>query len=556
MKTDQDVLAVSQTLGVEIRTLYQYSNRQNKHYSRLTIRKENGKERVFHVPCRTLKFIQRRILEKYLYTLPVSEFATAYILGKKLKDNAAPHMGKAKILKLDISGFFDAIDYEMVYAAMRNLGMSVAATALLANICIQNGVLPQGAPTSPCLANLVMRYFDEKVGAWCRERAITYTRYCDDMTFSGDFDAASVTGFVRHMLRKQGFELNERKTKCVSSSQRQNVTGIVVNEKLQVSAEIRRKLRQEVYYCRKYGVSDCVRRIGTTLSEQEYLDSLRGRISFALQVNPADEKMWELFLQINAIAREHNIMVFEEIEEKARTSDTLDELFDLWKLAHKAEGKAYTETTTPARGKHPAIEQTSFVRDGYVSGNPEDYANAGRKVLFILKEANILAYRGESIPEERDQLPFYRDYLADGKSNRAKQQEKMARMAYYLQHPELDEEQRRLPTLKNCQLALKQSAFMNLNKRGGDNHAKVVSAYSQKYAAFIERQIDLLAPDVIVVIGRTAYPMREGSIHVWHTAYRMPRIKRNPNPCYCDGIDGNVDLYMRRFFEVCGGIGK
>ena len=188
----------------------------------------------------------------------------------------------------------------MVYAVMQKLEMSVAATTLLANICIRNGVLPQGAPTSPCLANLVMCYFDEKVGAWCRKRQITYTRYCDDMTFSGDFNAASVTGYVRHMLRKQGFELNERKTKCVSSSQRQSVTGIVVNEKLQVSAETRRKLRQEVYYFRKYGVSDCVRRIGTTLSDQEYLDSLRGRIAFALQVNPADEKMRELLSQINA----------------------------------------------------------------------------------------------------------------------------------------------------------------------------------------------------------------------------------------------------------------
>lgn len=183
MKTDQDVLQISQTLGIEIRTLYQYSNRQNKHYSRTTIRKESGKERTLHVPCRTLKYIQRRILEEYLYKLPVSEFATAYIPKKKLLDNAAPHRGKAQILKLDISGFFDAIDYEMVYAAMQKLGLSVAATALLANICIRNGVLPQGAPTSPCLANLVMRYFDEKVGAWCREREITYTRYCDDMTF-------------------------------------------------------------------------------------------------------------------------------------------------------------------------------------------------------------------------------------------------------------------------------------------------------------------------------------------------------------------------------------
>ncbi len=552
MKTDQDVLAVSQTLGVEICTFYQYSNRQNKHYARTVIRKKNGGERVLYVPCRTLKYIQRRILEEYLYTLPVSEFATAYIPKKKLLDNAAPHRGKAKILKLDISGFFDAIDYEMVYAALQKLGLNVAATALLANICIRNGVLPQGAPTSPCLANLVMRYFDEKVGAWCSERQITYTRYCDDMTFSGDFDADSVTGFIRHLLWKQGFELNERKTRCVSSSQQQNVTGIVVNEKLQVSAETRRKLRQEVYYCRKYGVSDCVRRINTLLSAQEYLDSLRGRISFALQVNPEDEKMQELFLQIKEIARKGDFMTFEEIAEKAQTADTLEELFGLWKLAHKAEGKSYNQTTIPAREKHPAIEQTSFIADGYVTGNSFDYENADCKVLFILKEANILAHRDDTPPEERNQLAFYRDYIRNGSSNRAKQQEKMARMAYYLQHPELPEEKRRRPNAKSRKLALKQSTFLNLNKRGGDGRGRTVDAYLKKYTAFIERQIDLLAPDVIVVIGKTGYPMRDGCIYVWHTAYSMPWMERSDHPVYCNTGDEKVDLYMRRFFEVCG----
>ncbi len=334
------------------------------------------------------------------------------------------------------------------------------------------------------------------------------------------------------------------------------MTGIVVNEKLQVSAETRRKLRQEVYYCRKYGVSDCVRRIGTPLSDQEYLDSLRGRIAFALQVNPVDEKMQELLSQVREISRNADFMTFEEISAKVQTADTLEELFGLWKLAHKAEGKAYIETTTPARGKHPAIEQTSFVRDAYVSGDPSDYENANRKVLFILKEVNILAYRGDGVPEEQDQLPFYRDYLEDGKSNRAKQQEKMARMAYYLQHPELPEEKRRRPNAKSRKLSLKQSAFLNLNKRGGDNRAKVVSAYSKKYAVFIERQIDLLAPDVIVVIGRTGYPMRDGCIHVWHTSYSMPWMARSDHPVYCDSGDQNVDLYMRRFFEVCEEMGE
>lgn len=303
--TDKDVLAISEALGINVQKLYQFSNNQHKHYTQCVIRKKNGKERKLSVPNKYLKYIQRLILEKYLYTLPVSEYATAYCPGKKLADNATVHIGRKTVLKLDISDFFNSIDYEMIYAVTKKLGLSAAATTLLSNICTVDSVLPQGASTSPYLANLVMKYFDERVGKWCEAREIVYTRYCDDMTFSGDFSAGKVTDYVGYMLMKQGFELNKCKIKKVSNSQQQCVTGVVVNEKLQISAEKRRKIRQEVYYCVKYGIADCIRHIGISLSESEYLNSLRGRIAFALQVSPQDTKMRECFSLVQKIAEEN-----------------------------------------------------------------------------------------------------------------------------------------------------------------------------------------------------------------------------------------------------------
>lgn len=95
-----------------------------------------------------------------------------------------------------------------------------------------------------------MRPFDIYMDGWCRERGIAYTRYCDDMTFSGDFDAAALCSKVRSYLEAMGFTLNEKKTKLLTGDVRQSVTGIVVNDKLQVSREYRKKLRQEVYYCK------------------------------------------------------------------------------------------------------------------------------------------------------------------------------------------------------------------------------------------------------------------------------------------------------------------
>lgn len=181
---------------------------------------------------------------------------------------------------------------------MCELGFSKPATTLLTNICTHNSILPQGAPTSPQIANLVMKRFDERIGKWCGERGINYTRYCDDMTFSGRkavFNTKEITQLVSRALRKMGFKLNMKKTTLIGSSQRQQVTGIVVNEKAQISSKQRREIRQEIYYCEKYGVSQSLFFKGADITPEKYINSLLGRISFALQIDPADVKMREYF---------------------------------------------------------------------------------------------------------------------------------------------------------------------------------------------------------------------------------------------------------------------
>lgn len=300
---NSDVIRVSEILGISVRDLYQFSNNQAKHYHLASIPKKNGGVRELNVPSHYLKHIQRVILDKLLYGLPVSEYAKAYLPEAMLIDNALPHIGKEKVLKLDIKGFFDSIDCDMVCSVFSHLGFESAATSLLANICTLEGTLPQGAPTSPHIANLVMAYFDNRVGDFCKARNVAYTRYCDDMTFSGCFDEKEIIRFVEHLLLKQGFELNHKKTACISSSQQQKVTGIVVNEKPQLSSDERKKIRQEVHYLSKYTVLSCMRKMDIHTTQIEYLTSLQGRISFALQINPDDKKMREYYDIVHALLK-------------------------------------------------------------------------------------------------------------------------------------------------------------------------------------------------------------------------------------------------------------
>ncbi|GLC78787.1 reverse transcriptase family protein [Lacrimispora brassicae] len=272
--------------------LYGFSNHTEGHYHTVHIPKKDGRSRRLLVPDYMLRRIQRNILHHILDGYKVSGCATAYRKGVGVVSNAMVHTGKNVVVKLDIKDFFGSISFPMV----RNNAFSVryfppTVGTMLTALCCCNDFLPQGAPTSPAISNLVMKHFDESINKWCGNKGISYTRYCDDMTFSGDFPPGLVIRKVSGFLNAMGFELNETKTRILYRNGRQAVTGIVVNEKPQVSKDYRRKLRQEIYYCLKYGAGSHLERTGSDgpFQENQYFLSLLGRIQYVLLVNPEDQ---------------------------------------------------------------------------------------------------------------------------------------------------------------------------------------------------------------------------------------------------------------------------
>lgn len=287
-----EVSTLAKDLGIRAETLYAVSNSLPRHYRQVRLPREDGTDRRLLIPDQPLKEIQRRIDRRLLAYMPVSPYAAAYRCGGGIGPNARPHVGQPMVLKLDIRGFFDSILYstvkERVFPARR---FSEPVRVLLTILCYYRDGLPQGAPTSPAISNIILGEFDETVGAWCRARGIAYTRYCDDMTFSGSFDAGEATAFVRGELRAMGFFLNDRKTQLLRAGQRQTVTGLVVNERLGVSSAYRRQLRQELYYCKKFGVEEHLARTGCQETAASYRRKLLGRVNFILQFSPADREM-------------------------------------------------------------------------------------------------------------------------------------------------------------------------------------------------------------------------------------------------------------------------
>ena len=289
----KELASVERDLGFSAKTLYGLSNNLEKHYHNVLIPKRDGSKRKLSVPDLILKSVQKSIADNILSQYPVSSYAKAYKVGSNVQRNAQPHVGKKKILKLDIEGFFDHI----LYSQVKNIVFCEEKFAepirvLLTMLCYYKESLPQGAPTSPAITNIILYDFDEAVGAFCNEKKIAYTRYCDDMTFSGDFDEREVIAFVKGELCKLGLFLKNRKTAVIPASKRQTVTGIVVNEKLNITKDYKKKIRQEMHYIQKFGLDGHVSRCKIA-DKQQYVLSLRGRIAFVLQTTPNDSEFLE-----------------------------------------------------------------------------------------------------------------------------------------------------------------------------------------------------------------------------------------------------------------------
>ena len=292
------------------------SNNTQSQYRSYRVKKKGNRYRVINVPRGELKGHQRFILQNYVEKLPVNEAAYAYRKGRRTKDPAIVHYiaGKEYLLKLDIKDFFGTIKAKDVHNVFKDAFPEAEEELIvfLTNVCCLNGKLPQGAPSSPALSNIVMEAFDDKINAFAKKNNSIYTRYSDDMTFS--FNEKNLQGkikkHVKDELEKYGFKLNYKKTRlCRRNGQRFSVLGIVANEKLRAPVEYRKKIRQEVYYIKKFGIKYHIAKTeingtdyGLRLYEEplvpeedvlEYAEKIKGRIDYVLDIDPSDNEMKE-----------------------------------------------------------------------------------------------------------------------------------------------------------------------------------------------------------------------------------------------------------------------
>lgn len=277
---------LSLLVGVQYEYLLRAMNGPHRFYRDFYIQKKNGGRRHISEPLPILKEIQKWILENILSKLEPSPYAKAFVRGASIRENARFHLRQSIVLNIDIKDYFGSVRAGAVYKIFRNLGYTRAVASALTNICTLDGVLPQGAPTSPCISNIVSRRLDMRLSGYCKRRKIRYTRYADDLTFSGSFRAGILISFVERICSESGFSLNEKKTRAMPRHTSQEVTGIIVNQRIRAPKEYRRKLRQEMHFIKKFGLEGHMSKAG--IEKANYLDHLYGKAKHILFLDPTD----------------------------------------------------------------------------------------------------------------------------------------------------------------------------------------------------------------------------------------------------------------------------
>ena len=282
-----------------------YNIKTDTLYNSFTIPKKNGGERVIHAPKKDLKFLQKKLSnvlwECYLESIESKSkdknFKTpvlshAFEKGKSIITNSQMHRNKKYILNIDLKNFFDSFNFGRVrgfFIKDRDFAVSPEIATVIAQIACYQGKLPQGAPSSPIITNLITRILDYRIVKIAKKYRFTYSRYADDMTFSTNRELNSnklraskeLDNFLTELeevIISSGFEINPKKTRLSNSMQRQEVTGLVVNKKINVKREYIKNTRAMAFQLYKDGAFEIDKKPGT-------INQLTGRFAFIFQID-------------------------------------------------------------------------------------------------------------------------------------------------------------------------------------------------------------------------------------------------------------------------------
>jgi RNA-directed DNA polymerase len=297
------------------------SKDRNAHYRVSTTPKRSGGLRIVEAPRARLKALQRKIAFEILQSVPCHSAAHGFIRGRSALTFVGPHVGKSVVLRMDLQDFFPTIDASRVFGLFRSVGYPHVVTQLLTDLCTTvcneeqleslgsamvklrslycRKHLPQGAPTSPAIANLIAYSLDTRLSGLAKYAGVEYTRYADDLLFSGpERFSRFVRSFsirVGSIAMDEGFQVQFRKTRIMRAATRQTAAGIVLNQCTNLKRVDYDRLKAILWNCVRFGPSSQNRN-----AHPEFQAHLRGRVNWIRQLHPVrGEKLASVFQSID-----------------------------------------------------------------------------------------------------------------------------------------------------------------------------------------------------------------------------------------------------------------
>ncbi|MCG8649022.1 MAG: reverse transcriptase family protein, partial [Pirellulales bacterium] len=314
---------LAQALGItlgELRFLA-YDRRTSKvtHYRRFAVAKKSGGQRLISAPMPRLKRTQEWILAHILQQIELHRAAHGFRVGRSIITNAQPHVGSEVVINLDMENFFPTITYRRVKGVFRSFGYGEAVSTILSLLCCEPEAqpvrldggryfvsrserkLPQGAPTSPALTNVICRGLDARLAGIAQQLGGRYTRYADDITMSFPDASANVGVALRRIefvVQQEGFKVHPGKTRIQRKGSHQEVTGLTVNERVSVPRPLLRRFRATLFQIEKDGPAGKQWGKG-----QDVIASIEGFANFVRMVD--ESKGAELKQRVEAIIQRH-----------------------------------------------------------------------------------------------------------------------------------------------------------------------------------------------------------------------------------------------------------
>ncbi len=290
------------------------------HYIHFQIPKKTGGVREISAPLPRLKQAQQWILDNILEQIVLHPTAHGFRRGRSIITNAQPHVGALVVINLDLQNFFPSISYRRIKGIFQSIGYSEAIATILGLICTEPDLtaveldgktyyiaqnqrhLPQGAPSSPALSNLLCRRLDRRLDRLATDRGYLYTRYADDLTFSTTDpaklrDIGNILKGTQNIVTHEGLTIHPDKTRVLRQSQQQEVTGVIVNQKLNVDRATLKRFRATLYQIEKDGLA------GKQWGSGDLLQSIVGFANYVAMVNPT--KGGELLAQVKRIQKKY-----------------------------------------------------------------------------------------------------------------------------------------------------------------------------------------------------------------------------------------------------------